>query len=91
VPVIPATWGSTKSRIAGQANGGVKQDPISKITNAKRADGVIQMLKHLPSKHEAPSSTLISLRAKKKINHVIFKEREFQAAGWPMQRRALTY
>jgi hypothetical protein len=27
----------------------IKQDPISKITNAKRADRVTQVIEHLPS------------------------------------------
>jgi hypothetical protein len=39
-----------------------KQDPISKITRAKRAGGGAQAAKHLPSKHKVlsfnPSTTL---------------------------------
>jgi hypothetical protein len=35
---------------------GKKQDPISKIANAKRLRGVAQVVEHLPSKHEASSS-----------------------------------
>jgi hypothetical protein len=33
VPVIPATWGSTKRRTVVQASQAIKRDPISKITN----------------------------------------------------------
>jgi hypothetical protein len=36
----------------------VKQDPISKINNAKRAGGVAQTVDHLPSKWKALSSAL---------------------------------
>jgi hypothetical protein len=37
IPVTPATWGSTNKRIMEQANPGIKLDPISKITSAKKA------------------------------------------------------
>jgi hypothetical protein len=52
--VIPAIWGSTKRRIVIQVNLGIKQDPISKITNVKRTDEVAQVVEHLPRKHKAP-------------------------------------
>jgi hypothetical protein len=39
-----------------QASLGIMQDPISKITIAKRAGGMAQVLKHLPSKFNAPVS-----------------------------------
>jgi hypothetical protein len=39
-----------------QASQGIKQGPISKITNAKRADGLAPGVEHLPSKCEALSS-----------------------------------
>jgi hypothetical protein len=35
-PVIPVTWENTNERITVQACLGIKQEPISKITNAKR-------------------------------------------------------
>jgi hypothetical protein len=37
VPVIPATAGSIKRRIEVQSGPDKKQDPISRITRAKRA------------------------------------------------------
>jgi hypothetical protein len=43
VPAIPATWGSPNKRITVQASPGIKQDPISKITNAKTAVRVAQV------------------------------------------------
>jgi hypothetical protein len=42
------------------------RNPISKMTKAKRADGVAQMVKHLPSKCEALNSN--PSNAKKKNN-----------------------
>jgi hypothetical protein len=38
--VFPATLGSTNSKVSVQASLGIRCDPISKVTNAKRADGV---------------------------------------------------
>jgi hypothetical protein len=35
-----------------------KQDPVSKTTRAKKARGVAQVIKHLPSKHESLSFKL---------------------------------
>jgi hypothetical protein len=35
-----------------QAGLGKKQDPISKITRAKMAGGMVQTVEYLPSKHE---------------------------------------
>jgi hypothetical protein len=40
-----------------QADLGRKQDPISKITNAKRAGGVAQVVELLPSKCKALNSS----------------------------------
>jgi hypothetical protein len=40
-PVIPAIQKSTNRRIMVQAHPAIKQDPISKITNAKRAGGAL--------------------------------------------------
>jgi hypothetical protein len=52
-----ATQGSTNKRIPVQAFPGIKQDPISKITNAKRNGGVAQVVMQMPSKHETLNST----------------------------------
>jgi hypothetical protein len=41
-----------------QASQSIKQDPLSKTANTKRAGRVVQMEEHLHSKHKAPSSTL---------------------------------
>jgi hypothetical protein len=48
----PVTWGSTNKRITVQADQGIKQDLISKITNGKRGE----VVEHLPGEHEALSS-----------------------------------
>jgi hypothetical protein len=48
--------GCTNKRIVVQASPGIKQDLISKITRAKRVKSIAQVVEHLPSKHEAPSS-----------------------------------
>jgi hypothetical protein len=65
VPVILATWGSTNRRIIVQGCLGIKQNPISKITKAKRAGGVVQVVECLPSKYEALSFIPIIDRAPK--------------------------
>jgi hypothetical protein len=39
-----------------QAGPGIKQDPISKITNTKRTGGMVQVVKHLPIKCKVLSS-----------------------------------
>jgi hypothetical protein len=39
-----------------QTTPSIKQDPISKITNTRRAGGLAQLLKHLPSKCKPLSS-----------------------------------
>jgi hypothetical protein len=49
--------GSTDKRITIQASLGIKRDPIFKITNAKRAAEVVQVVEHLPSKCKTLSST----------------------------------
>jgi hypothetical protein len=43
-------------RITVQAQPGKKQDPIFKITIAKRTGGTAQVVEHLPSKQEALNS-----------------------------------
>jgi hypothetical protein len=48
---------STTRRIMVQVSLGIKQDPISKITRAKRASGVTQVVEHLLRTWEALSST----------------------------------
>jgi hypothetical protein len=50
-----------------QAGLGIRQHPISKRTNAKRADRVAQVVKHLPSKLKALSSIPISPKKKKDL------------------------
>jgi hypothetical protein len=57
MPVISATQRSTNGRIPVWDSLGIKQEPISEITKAKRAGGVIQMVEHLPSKCRALHST----------------------------------
>jgi hypothetical protein len=44
-------------RIMIQDGPGIKQDPILKITNAKRGGGTVKVVERLPSKHEPLSST----------------------------------
>jgi hypothetical protein len=58
--------GNINRRVVVQASPGMKQDPISKITNPKGAGGVTHMVEHLPSKYEALSSILALLKRKKK-------------------------
>jgi hypothetical protein len=48
--------GSTNRRMAVKAGPGIKQDPISKTTNVKRASRVPQGVECLPCKREALSS-----------------------------------
>jgi hypothetical protein len=53
-------WGITM-----QACSGIEQDPIPKITNAKRAGRVAQGVEYLPNKFKALSSTLQYCKKKK--------------------------
>jgi hypothetical protein len=46
----PSYVGSTNREIVVQASLGINKDPISKITNTKRAGGMVQMVECLPSK-----------------------------------------
>jgi hypothetical protein len=48
--------GSVNRRTVAQAGLGLKQDPIFKITKAKRTGGIAQVAEHLPSKLKALSS-----------------------------------
>jgi hypothetical protein len=48
--------GSLKRRIVAQAGLGKKQDPVSKITIAKMAGSVVQVIELLLSRHKALSS-----------------------------------
>jgi hypothetical protein len=71
VSVNPALWGST-NRITVQASQDLKWDCISKITKAKRAGSVTQVVEYLSSKHKALSSTPnTTKKKKKKISKVI--------------------
>jgi hypothetical protein len=49
-----------------QAGLGKKQDPISKITRAKWARGIVQVVAYLPSKNEALSTNLSTKSKKRK-------------------------
>jgi hypothetical protein len=51
-----------------QADPGIKQDPISKITNIW-AGGIVQVVEHQPSKHEALSSSPPSTGGKRTKNN----------------------
>jgi hypothetical protein len=48
-----------------QASSGIEQDPISKITKAKR----VQVIKHLPSRYKALGSVILSIGKKQTIKH----------------------
>jgi hypothetical protein len=52
----PATQGSTNRRVTVLARLGIKEDPISKITERKKVDGVAPVLESLPTKCEVLSS-----------------------------------
>jgi hypothetical protein len=53
---------SIKNRkIMVQAVLSIKRDPVSKITNIKRADGMVQVVEYLPTKCKALSSTTPTL------------------------------
>jgi hypothetical protein len=49
VPVTPVTWGSTNRMITVQAGLGIKQDPISKVTNTKMSARVFKMVVDHPT------------------------------------------
>jgi hypothetical protein len=65
-PVIPARQGSTDKRIVIQTSPDIKQDPISKIINAKRAGGVAQVAAHLHKVLRAIPSTIKKKKKKQK-------------------------
>jgi hypothetical protein len=48
MPDIPDTWGSTNRRIDLQIGLGIKQYPDSKLTKAKRAGVMLQVVENLP-------------------------------------------
>jgi hypothetical protein len=54
-----------------QAGLGKKQDPISKITRAKRTEGLAQAVEHLTSKYEALSSNNYTAKKKKSERDVV--------------------
>jgi hypothetical protein len=56
MPVIPAMERINR-KIVVQASVDKKWNPISKLTRAKNAGGMTQVVKHLPSKCEAPCSS----------------------------------
>jgi hypothetical protein len=53
-------------RILAQIGLGKKCNPISKITRAKRAESIAQLVEHLPSKSSNPSTTKKEEEEKKK-------------------------
>jgi hypothetical protein len=57
MPAVPTMQGSTNRRIMVQTGQGTKQDTVLKVTSIKRAGRVGQVVKYLPSKHEALNST----------------------------------
>jgi hypothetical protein len=57
---------NTNRRIAVQTSSSINQDPISKITNAKRGNSVAQVVVHLPSEVLSSSSTPSTAKSKKK-------------------------
>jgi hypothetical protein len=57
-------WGST-NRITVQASLSIKQDPISKVTSAKRIGWVVQAVENLSNKHEGPEFKLQYCQKKK--------------------------
>jgi hypothetical protein len=73
--VIPATEGSTNRKTIVQAGPVIKQDPISKITNAKRAGEVAQEAEHLPAlatmKSRLPSPTKQNPKGALKVLYTI--------------------
>jgi hypothetical protein len=76
VAVIPATRESTNRRMEVQANLGIKQDPISKITNAKRSGGVTEQEEYLPCKCKTLSSIPVQTHTHTHTNIYIYvKER----------------
>jgi hypothetical protein len=60
-----------------QASLNRKQDPISKVTTAKRVGGMTQVIENLPSKNEALSSNLTTT-GKKKCHFVLMKTTQFR-------------
>jgi hypothetical protein len=54
--VILDIWESTNRKTVVQAGPGMKQDPISKITNTERTGGVAKVVECLPSIFEVLSS-----------------------------------
>jgi hypothetical protein len=64
--IYPSYAGSINRRITVQARLGKKQDPISKITRAKRVGGVKQAVEYLPRKYENLSSNPSTTKNKQK-------------------------
>jgi hypothetical protein len=69
--VTPVTQRSTKRRITVQVSLDIRQNPVSKITNTKRAVRVTLVIQKLPSKPEVLSS-LPSTGKSYKYNIVYF-------------------
>jgi hypothetical protein len=65
--IIPVTWRSTTKRTEVQANPGIECISISKITNAKRAGGMPQVVECLPSQSQYEALSLIPQCHQKKF------------------------
>jgi hypothetical protein len=74
MPGILATWDVEIQRISipGQPRQIVHETPISKITRAKRPEGMAQAVECLLCKHEALSSNSSPIKKKKYIYIYIF-------------------
>jgi hypothetical protein len=66
-----STNGYINRRIVLQADMGIKRDPISIITTAKRAGYVTQVVQHLPSKGEALSLILSTEKTKRILESIL--------------------
>jgi hypothetical protein len=60
-------WQGILKKDCGPCWPGQKQDPFSKVTRAKRAGHVTQVIELLPSKHEALSSNSSNSKKKKEM------------------------
>jgi hypothetical protein len=63
--LIPTMQESTDRRMDVQASLGINRDPISKIANAKRAEGVTQLVEHQSSKPKTLSTNPSTAKKKK--------------------------
>jgi hypothetical protein len=69
--------GSTSRRLVVQGSLGIKQDPVFKITQAKQAESMTQVVECLPGKHKAPTSIPVpqnKYMINNKYGGIIFKQ-----------------